>query len=125
MINGSGVESSLRDQFRLFPPMARDSFFSKSTKRKRGVSNAGPSKKRKPFKPGESSGSKKQRKDDDELDSAGSDDDLGGNIDDLELRASDVDEKASGDELETETAAQKRIRLAKLYLQSVQEELGM
>jgi ribosomal RNA-processing protein 9 len=44
-------------------------------------------------------------------------------VDDIELRPP-PDEVASGDEYEGETPAEKRLRLAKLYLDSVKEELG-
>lgn len=56
-------------------------------------------------------------------DSVTSEDEFTG-IDDLELRASDEDEYVSGDENELETPAQKRLRLATAYLESVKEGLG-
>ncbi len=43
--------------------------------------------------------------------------------DDIDLRASDVDANESGEEDEAETPAQKRLRLAKLYLDSVKESV--
>lgn len=61
----------------------------------------------------------KKRKKDEELGSDKTDED----IDDLDLRADDEPE-SSGDEDIDETPAQKRLRLAKLYLQSVTEGLG-
>ena len=47
-------------------------------------------------------------------------------LDDADLRGggADDDADASGDEDEDETPAQKRLRLAKLYLESVKEGLG-
>jgi ribosomal RNA-processing protein 9 len=47
----------------------------------------------------------------------------GGGIDDIDLRA-DVQPETSGDEDEQETPAEKRLRLAKLYLDSVKDGLG-
>ncbi|KAF8309679.1 WD40 repeat-like protein [Clavulina sp. PMI_390] len=115
--------------------MAGDAFFSKPNKRKRASSSgnrSGPVKKSlkragtKTPKQAAASTSARSRKRDEELDSqhSASEDDMGANIDDLDLRESDIDENASGEEDESETAAQKRLRLAKLYLQSVQDELG-
>ncbi|KAI5121593.1 hypothetical protein M0805_009464 [Coniferiporia weirii] len=67
--------------------------------------------------------SKTSRRKDEELESdATQDDDVGG-IDDLDLRASDTDPNESADEDELETPAQKRLRLAKVYLESVKEGL--
>lgn len=48
-----------------------------------------------------------------------------GGIDDMELRAEEPDPGASGDEDEDETPAEKRLRLAQLYLDSVKDSLGM
>lgn len=101
-----------------------DAFFAKTTKRKRVPSGSSTRKSfSKNSKP--STSSNKKRRKDEELDSAhtASDDD-DGNIDDLDLRESDIDENASGDEFENETAAQKRLRLANLYLESVKQDLG-
>ena len=64
-----------------------------------------------------------KRKKDEELNSDETDDDAGG-ISDLELRASDEDPGASGEEDENETPAAKRLRLAKIYLDSVKEGIG-
>jgi ribosomal RNA-processing protein 9 len=47
----------------------------------------------------------------------------GGDVDDLDLRAS-IQPETSGDEDEQETPAEKRLRLAKLYLDSVKDGLG-
>ena len=47
-----------------------------------------------------------------------------GSIGDMDLRADEIDERASGDEDEDETPAEKRLRLAKLYLESVKSNLG-
>jgi ribosomal RNA-processing protein 9 len=83
--------------------MGGDSFFAKARKRK----------------------TSRKRRGDEELDSArtdsdGSEDD----INDLDLKASYIDEYASGEEYDNETPAQKRLRLARVYLQSVKDELG-
>ncbi|KAF9242301.1 WD40 repeat-like protein [Melanogaster broomeanus] len=59
---------------------------------------------------------------DEELDSNRTDEDEGG-IDDLDLRA-DVEPESSGDEDVQETPAEKRLRLAKLYLESVKDGLA-
>jgi ribosomal RNA-processing protein 9 len=45
-------------------------------------------------------------------------------LDDLDLRADEVDPNESGEEDAGETPAEKRLRLAKLYLESVKEDLG-
>jgi ribosomal RNA-processing protein 9 len=45
-------------------------------------------------------------------------------LDDLDLRADEVDPNESGEEDAGETPAEKRLRLAKLYLESVKEGLG-
>lgn len=64
------------------------------------------------------------RRADEELDSDQTNDEDGG-IEDMDLRArSDSDAHASGDEDEDETPAEKRLRLAQLYLNTVKEGLG-
>ena len=78
-------------------------------------------------RPGSTSSGKakaKAKDRDEELESGGSDEDGFEGIDDMELRASDSDPNASGEEDELETPAEKRLRLAKLYLDSVKEDLG-
>lgn len=113
--------------------MAGDAFFAKTNKRKRSApTRNGPVKKpRQPtgnFRAAKASRqtSAPSRKRDEELDSqhTDSDHDIGGDIDDLDLQESEIDENASGEEDENETAAQKRLRLAKLYLKSVRDDLG-
>ena len=116
-----------------------DPFFSapKNKKRKRTDSNAttDPRKKfaRKPSAPrdgskpgsGKVNGSlkgKKSRKDEELSDQT---DEGEGGVDDMDLRAEEVDMGASGDEDENETPAEKRLRLAQLYLESVKVGLGM
>ncbi|KAH6910783.1 Rnu3ip2 protein [Coprinopsis sp. MPI-PUGE-AT-0042] len=47
-----------------------------------------------------------------------------GSIGDMDLRADEIDERASGDEDDNETPAEKRLRLAKLYLESVKSNLA-
>jgi ribosomal RNA-processing protein 9 len=67
---------------------------------------------------------KKGKKVDEELDSDQTNEEDGG-IDDLDLRhGSDSGPERSGDEDEDETPAEKRLRLAQLYLDSVKEGLG-
>lgn len=116
-----------------------DAFFASAKPRKRKRSDAGPSTKkfaRKDTARSETGASRqknstptatktpKKRLADEELDSDRTDDD-GGDIDDLDLTADvDVDPGASGSEDEDETPAEKRLRLAKLYLESVKEGLG-
>lgn len=63
---------------------------------------------------------KKARRDEELSDKT---DDDGEDIDDMDLRADD-DEEISGDEYENETPAEKRLRLAKLYLETVKHSLG-
>jgi ribosomal RNA-processing protein 9 len=48
-----------------------------------------------------------------------------GAIDDMDLRASDVDSGESEEEDKDETPAEKRLRLARLYLDSIKEGLGV
>lgn len=114
--------------------MAGDSFFAtKTRKRKRDSTSSGPKKSARksdgarssPSNKGSSKGqpSKRARAEDEELGSEGGSD--GGDIDDLDLRADEVDENASGEEDEDETPAEKRLRLARLYLDSVKEGLGV
>ena len=55
------------------------------------------------------------------------DDEGGGGVDDMELRVNlgdDEDLGGSGEEDENETPAEKRLRLARLYLESVKDDLG-
>ena len=47
-----------------------------------------------------------------------------GGVDDMNLRVHDDDVGASGEEDENETPAEKRLRLAQLYLNSVKVDLG-
>jgi ribosomal RNA-processing protein 9 len=116
-----------------------DSFFavSKPRKRKRTTSghdgNSGGARTSKKFarKDGKPGGAvsvkgiqKKKGKKDEELDSDQTNEEDGG-IDDLDLRhESDSGQGGSGDEDENETPAEKRLRLAQLYLDSVKEGLG-
>ncbi|KAF8873797.1 hypothetical protein CPB84DRAFT_1798122 [Gymnopilus junonius] len=86
-----------------------DSFFSIPKKRKRSEKKVVNRPNRKP------------RKNEDLSDQTDED---GGDIDDMDLRAEEVDEGASGEEDENETPAQKRLRLAQLYLDSVKTGLA-
>jgi len=66
-----------------------------------------------------------RKKADEELDSDHTNEENGGGVEDMELRVSTDDGDAtSGEEDIDETPAQKRLRLATLYLQSVKEGLG-
>ena len=69
---------------------------------------------------------KSKGKTDEELDSDQTNDEDGGGIDDLDLRPASDDDVGHDDDGEDkdETPAEKRLRLAKLYLQSVKEDLG-
>ncbi|KAI0342215.1 WD40 repeat-like protein [Trametopsis cervina] len=119
-----------------------DSFFtsSKTRKRKRSAPGEGPSSAKKPFrshgKPSASNGKQhlangarktKRNKGDEELSDETHDEDGGADIDDMDLRAPDVDPDAyeSAEEDENETPAEKRLRLAKLYLEGVKQDLGL
>lgn len=64
----------------------------------------------------------KRAKRDEEL----SDSDAGeaGGIDDMDLRADDIDPGESGDEDAEETPAEKRLRLARMVLEDRRKELG-
>ncbi|TFK71148.1 Rnu3ip2 protein [Pluteus cervinus] len=114
-----------------------DAFFvsNKSKKRKRPTSSSnnnvtnGASKPRSRGGPSGSRGpgsklngvqKKRNAREDEELDSDKTD---GENIDDMDLRA-DEGEEGSGEEDENETPAEKRLRLANLYLESVKDDLA-
>ena len=109
-----------------------DSFFtsSKPRKRKRNESSAhetsGKSKKfaRKSTTSREVNGVyKRKSRVDEELPDQSDEGD--GGVDDMDLRANiDEDPGASGEEDENETPAEKRLRLAQLYLNSVKVDLG-
>ncbi|KAF8170167.1 WD40-repeat-containing domain protein [Mycena galopus ATCC 62051] len=111
-----------------------DAFFTASKPRKRKRSDAGPARpSNNKFARNDSSGNKKAlgttlkrnavKPVDEELDSDQTSDE-GGDLDDLDLTAGvDADPGASGDEND-ETPAEKRLRLAKLYLESVKEGLA-
>ncbi|KAF5352289.1 hypothetical protein D9758_011962 [Tetrapyrgos nigripes] len=126
-----------------------DSFFTSTKPRKRKRSDAGPSSSSKfarkvsgnPAKHdsgGRKSASKtkpnglttasvtkkKKRKTDEELQSDQTDDDEGG-IDDMDLRAASDEQVESGDDDPDETPAEKRLRLAQLYLDSVKQDMGL
>jgi ribosomal RNA-processing protein 9 len=122
-----------------------DSFFTSSKPRKRKRSDAGPigpsklarkASGKHDFGKGKksTSGSRpngltktttsKKRKADEELESDQTDEDEGG-IDDMDLRAESDEEVASGDDDPDETPAEKRLRLAQLYLDSVKQDMGL
>ncbi|KZV79700.1 WD40 repeat-like protein [Exidia glandulosa HHB12029] len=110
-----------------------DPFFanSKGQKRRRGPSNVNAKNKKPRTGTGTSKNQNqppaKRRRRDEELDSDGTQDDDnvgGGGLDDLDLRHSDSDAGASGEEDEHETPAEKRLRLAKLYIDSLKKDIG-
>ncbi|KAF4579586.1 pre-rRNA processing protein [Pleurotus pulmonarius] len=118
-----------------------DAFFSstKPRKRKRTQSVGGTDKSSRPAKkqtkpdahskgkrvngPSKVNGSKQKKRQDEELHSDQTDESDGGGIDDMDLRAAS-EEVHSGDEYADETPADKRLRLARLYLESVKEGLA-
>jgi ribosomal RNA-processing protein 9 len=121
-----------------------DAFFqnNKTRKRKRSTTGdqGGPSTSKKPArahgkphnggsgrgkKPGAAPSKQKAR--DEELSDETNDEEGSMDIDDMDLRAPDVDPNAyeSAEEDEDETPAEKRLRLAKLYLEGVKEGLGL
>lgn len=61
---------------------------------------------------------------DEELSDATEDDRDPGGVDDMDLRASDEDPHQSGSENENETPAEKRLRLAQMYLEGVKTSLA-
>ena len=69
---------------------------------------------------------RRKKRSDEELDSDHTNDEDAGGIDDLDLRPPSDDDEAlnDGDEDKDETPAEKRLRLAKLYLQSIKDDLG-
>ncbi|CAE6499273.1 unnamed protein product [Rhizoctonia solani] len=97
-----------------------DAFFSsgksKPQKRKRDVSSTKPSS----SKP--ANGRVKRSRRDEELSDSGESD--AGNIDDMDLRADDIDPGESDDEDTMETPAEKRLRLAKIVLEERRQELA-
>lgn len=119
-----------------------DAFFQSNKNRKRKRSAAGedgPSTSKRPARAGASGKSQgrggkkggvappKRSARDEELSDETRGEDGGTDIDDMDLRAPDVDPNAyeSAEEDEDETPAEKRLRLAKLYLEGVKEGLGL
>lgn len=116
-----------------------DPFFAsqKSRKRKRPSLDTAPSKKfarqtnSKPHtstgKAGAKPSASKTKRRDEELSDETNDEGGGSGVDDMDLRAPDVDPNAyeSADEDEDETPAEKRLRLAKMYLESVKQGLSL
>ncbi|KAH9915195.1 WD40 repeat-like protein [Epithele typhae] len=111
-----------------------DAFFASSKNRKRkrsSTKDAGPSTSKKMAhsakgKLRKPAPAKKRTTGDEELSDETQDDDQEG-IDQMDLRAPEVDPNAyeSGEEDEDETPAQKRLRLAKLYLEGVKQGLSL
>lgn len=116
-----------------------DPFFAstKSRKRKRSALDTAPSKKfarqanSKPHtstaKEGAKSSASKTKRRDEELSDETNDEGGGSGVDDMDLRAPDVvpDAYESADEDEDETPAEKRLRLAKMYLENVKQGLSL
>ena len=103
-----------------------DSFFtsSKPRKRKRSESSAHIAKfaRKSTTSQGKKVNGRKSRGDEELLDQS---DEGDGGVDDMDLRANiDEDPGASGEEDENETPAEKRLRLAQLYLNTVKDDLG-
>jgi len=110
-----------------------DAFFAstKARKRKRSTTTtdapSSASKRRPHAKPSADSGAKKAlrtkkpRRDEELSDKT---DDEGMDIDDMDLKGDRDEQEPSDDEYENETPAEKRLRLAKLYLESVKNTLG-
>ncbi|KIJ33535.1 hypothetical protein M422DRAFT_183156 [Sphaerobolus stellatus SS14] len=101
-----------------------DAFFASTKKRKRPSQGGGSGPQRKTArtkgKPAPARPKKNVR--DEELESEGG---SGEDIDDLDLRASEVDENESDrEEYKHETPAEKRLRLAKIYLESLKEGMA-
>ena len=118
-----------------------DAFFQsqKNKKRKRSASSdQRPSTSKKPARALKSQlgrGGKKfaqtstrtKRHADEELSDETQDEDGGADVDDMDLRAPEIDPNAyeSAEEDEEETEAEKRLRLAKLYIQGVKDSLSL
>ncbi|KAG7093625.1 hypothetical protein E1B28_007289 [Marasmius oreades] len=110
-----------------------DSFFTSQKSRKRKRPEPRPKKgeassrtKSKPNTPNGTSTSHKRKRQDEELESDQTNDDEGGGVDAMDLRIETEDEHAeSGDEDPDETPAEKRLRLAQVYLQGVKEDMGL
>ncbi|KAF7315331.1 WD-REPEATS-REGION domain-containing protein [Mycena indigotica] len=100
-----------------------DAFFASSKQRKRKRPDSAQSSRKLPRKenPKSVNRSRPKRSGDEELDSDHTNDDV--DIDDLELAEHYDDPGASGEE-DNETPAEKRLRLAQLYLDSVKEGLA-
>ena len=105
-----------------------DSFFATKSRKRKRVSrkDTGPSSSKKVLKTSNgphisANGKGKARTADEDLHSDGSESVA---LEDMDLRADEVDPNESGEEDAGETPAEKRLRLAKLYLQSVREDLG-
>ena len=110
-----------------------DPFFATGSKKRKRPSSSGSVPRKKPAtvngkfsskKPSGAQQSKRRIARDEELSDATEDDhDLGG-VDDMDLRASDEDPYQSGSENENETPAEKRLRLARMYLEGVKTSLA-
>lgn len=113
-----------------------DPFFASNKSRKRKRTDPPSSSKKfarpsngKPLsgKPNKGALSSKSKRRDEELSDETNDDDDGAGLEDMDLRAPDIDPDAyeSGEEDQDETPAEKRLRLAKLYLESVKQSLNL
>lgn len=104
-----------------------DSFFATKTRKRKRIASkdSRPSSSKKVPKTSNgrdtAKGKGKSRTADEEVHSGGSGSEA---LADMDLRADEVDPNESGEEDEDETPAEKRLRLAKLYLESIREDLG-
>ena len=93
-----------------------------STLRKKPATTDGKPRSKKPSS-GIQQPKKRIARDEELSDATEGDRDLGG-VDDMDLRASDEDPNQSGSENENETPAEKRLRLAQMYLEGVKTSLA-
>lgn len=104
-----------------------DSFFATKTRKRKRVASkdSGPSSSKKVPRTSNgrlsAKGKGKVRATDEDLHSGGSGSEA---LDDMDLRADEVDPNESGDEDAGETPAEKRLRLARVYLESLKEDIG-
>lgn len=110
-----------------------DPFFATGSKKRKRHSSSTSVPRKKPatangkLKLKKASGVQQQKKRiarDEELSDATEDDHGPGGVDDMDLRASDEDPYQSGSENENETPAEKRLRLARMYLEGVKTSLA-
>ena len=110
-----------------------DPFFATSSKKRKRPSSSASLSRKKPAtsdgklrskRPSGAQQPKKRIARDEELSDATEDDHHLGGVDDMDLRVSDEDPYQSGSENENETPAEKRLRLARMYLEGVKTSLA-